>query len=362
MPVVPTTPIMTIRPSMTVVIASPLGTTTARCRSAWGWRWLTESRPAVGATKASGGNAPGQCLVDTGQSVQRQRGVTRVPTDKPFVPFSVRRGARSPEDLSVLHPGIPIHLRPSLLGWVSSVISDYGFEGYLQRRLQVNPRDWGSQTVFEAASKDDDLMLDVVDAILQRFPVLYESSDYIVQNYVQGLVTALDGMLTESSSAYAVDLSDGAHLTQRVDRTAEQAFDNAVELAGQASELLKKAWVATFKRDPDPSSAYRDAVFAVESVACQMFIPADHRPTLGKAISHLQNTLSTWTVATLDDQQQASAETLLAMLRTVWQNHERHVGQGGAAPDLANQQEAEAVLFLAVTIVQWFERGLVRKR
>ena len=101
---------------------------------------------------------------------------------------------------------------------------------------------------------------------------------------------------------------------------------------------------------------------AVVSVACQTLAPADEQPSLGKAIRHLQRTLTTWTVATLDDQQQASAETLLAMLKTVWQNRQRHVGADGTPPQPASQKEAEAVLFLCVTIVQWFERGLVKRR
>jgi hypothetical protein len=103
-------------------------------------------------------------------------------------------------------------------------------------------------------------------------------------------------------------------------------------------------------------------VLAVESVACRAFTPGDPEPSLGKAIGCLRNTLGTWTVATLDNQQQASAETLLAMLETVWQNHQRHLGADGNRAQPATQDEAEAVLFLAVTIVQWFERGLVKKK
>ena len=71
--------------------------------------------------------------------------------------------------------------------------------------------------------------------------------------------------------------------------------------------------------------------------------------------------LDSRTVADLDDKEQASGETLLAMLRTGRQNHQRHVLEGGAAPEPATPEEAEAVLFLAVTIVQWFQRGYVVK-
>jgi hypothetical protein len=48
------------------------------------------------------------------------------------------------------------------------------------------------------------------------------------------------------------------------------------------------------------------------------------------------------------------------MLETVWLNHQRHLGADGSRAQPATQDEAEAVLFLAVTLVQWFERGLVK--
>lgn len=282
--------------------------------------------------------------------------------DQLFIPFSVRSGARSGEAVGLLHKGIPGHMRPSLQQWVVSAMRNLSLDGYLQRRLQIDVAARGARSVYDAASKDDVLLLDIVDTILQMLPGLDEAaSEYHVRELLGSMLVEMDEMLTQSSSAYAVDYSDGCRLTTRVDSTAEQAFTDAVTQTQQASGLLRSAWSATFKRDPDPTVAYRDAVLAVESVACEAFIPNDQRPSLGKAINHLRDTIADWNVATLDDQQQASAATLLAMLRTVWQNHQRHVGEGGTPPEPASQEEAEAVLFLAVTIVQWFERGLVKR-
>ena len=268
----------------------------------------------------------------------------------------VRREARSTNSLSVFHAGVPPHMSPSLLGWVWSMVRDHDLEGY----VQANKGGSKLRTVYEATTMNDDLMLDVVDSILQHLPALDESGDYVTQNKLRVLVAALQSILTESSSAYAVDFSDGMRLVLRVDQTARQACDDLDEQDGGASELLRTAWSTTFSRNPNPSGSYRDAVLAVESVACQAFIPDDQQPSLGKAIGQLRGDLATWTVATLDNQQQASAETLLAMLETVWLNHQRHLGADGSSAQPATQDEAEAVLFLAVTIVQWFERGLVK--
>lgn len=287
----------------------------------------------------------------------------RVDKDKPFIPFSVRLGSQSGDTLALLHEGVPGHMRPSLLEWVSDGIRAFNLDAYLQRRLQIDLGKRRATTVYAVALNDATVLLDVVDAILQRLPGFHENGDYQIRGLVETMVVNLDQILTESSSAYSIDASGELwHLTTRVDDTAKQAFTDAVTQSQHAAGLLKSAWSATFKRDPDPSAAYRDAVFAIESVACEAFIPNDKRPSLGKAINTLTNTVADWTVATLDDKEQASSATLLAMMKTVWQNHQRHVGEGGKPPEPASQHEAEAVLFLAITIVQWFERGLVKRR
>jgi hypothetical protein len=217
---------------------------------------------------------------------------------------------------------------------------------------------------------DPTLMLDVIELVLKinsdRVKAIGDSQyvpseqEHTRGDIIKG-VLALMEILAEGSSAYGVDTTHPWHLVRRVDPTAEDAVKDVVQRAGEASGLIRSSWTSTFSRSPDPDAAYRDAVFGVESVACMLFIPNDPEPTLGKAIGHLASTAAKWSVAGLDDKKQASGETLLSMLRTVWQNHERHVAQGGRAPEGATQEEAEAVVFLAVTLVQWFERGLVKR-
>jgi len=283
-----------------------------------------------------------------------------VPEDQ-FVPLSVRIGRRNAEDFRVLHEGVPGHLHPSLSMGISDAVRDFRLHDEIQRRLQVEDDRAGLLALID---DDPDLMLDTVDLILWSLHrrATRPGADPSEQDRIANLVLRFMSALDQASSAYAVKTTRGWRLERRVDETAEQAFEAAVEQERHSSDLLKQAWVSTFKRDPDPGAAFRASVLAVESVATQAFTPKDGKPSLGKAIAHLRSTVGQWTVAVLDDQQQASGETLLAMLQTVWENDQRHVGQGGRPPDPATQEEAEAVLFLAVTIVQWFERGFVRKR
>jgi hypothetical protein len=48
-------------------------------------------------------------------------------------------------------------------------------------------------------------------------------------------------------------------LVRRVDPTAEDAVKDVVQRAGHAPGLLKASWQSTFRREPDPAAAYRDA-------------------------------------------------------------------------------------------------------
>lgn len=178
---------------------------------------------------------------------------------------------------------------------------------------------------------DPDLMLDTVDLILWSLHArtARPGFDRSEGDRIAGLVIGVMSALEQASSAYTVKATRGWRLERRVDETAEQAFQAAVEQERHSSDLLKQAWVSTFKRDPDPGAAFRASVLAVESVATQVFTPKDGRPSLGKAIAHLRSTVGQWTVSGLDDQQQASGKTLLAMLQTVWENDQRHVGEAG---------------------------------
>jgi hypothetical protein len=128
--------------------------------------------------------------------------------------FLARREVRSPADVSVLNRGDPPYTGPSLLGWVWSMVRDHDLEGY----LQANPDGPTFSAVSSATTMSDDhVMLDVVDSILQHLPALDGPGDIVAQNRLRVLVAALQSILTESGSGFAVDFSDGMRLVRRVD-------------------------------------------------------------------------------------------------------------------------------------------------
>lgn len=298
--------------------------------------------------------------------------------EAPWTPLWVRESGDE-ETWHVLQPGVPSHLRPGLRKAVGRALQNLEGSGdVVQRRLRLDlaaghPT---SESLLWATDEDPDLLLAIADCILAIACDDYRRSrnpgiGYSQQQYFRdrtetaaAFVGALMRILHEADSIYKVEMPeepDRWRLVRRVDGTVTAAVHDAQRSAADAGRLLATSWRATFQHDPDLKRAYADAVLAVEAAACPVLTPDDPTPTLGKAIAHLSRTVTQWSVAGLDDKQQKSGATLLAMLHTVWQNQERHASQGGKAPEPVDQVEAEAVLFLAVTLVQWFGRGLVRR-
>jgi hypothetical protein len=168
----------------------------------------------------------------------------------------------------------------------------------------------------------------------------------------------LDRLLVNGGSAYRWRKG---RLERRVDDTSVAAFERATATASdEASMLLRRAWSATYGRDPEPSRGYGDAVRAVEAVACPLVLPDDPKPTLGKVIGRLRQRPSDWSFILPGERDAAGIAPLVLMLQLLWTaQRSRHAG----GPDTRDQllTETEATLSLAVTLVQWFASGFVRR-
>lgn len=170
----------------------------------------------------------------------------------------------------------------------------------------------------------------------------------------------LNDILTEGGSIWKTTFEPYWSLVRRVNETTQAHVDLASSPSTDAARKIASAWQACYRHDPDYDAAYRDAVLAVEAVALPVTIPDIGRGTLGTAVAHIRDTVGKWTVGGLDADQQASGETLLAMLKTLWHNQQRHAQTDGSIADVS-QHEAETAVTLAVTLVHWFASGLVRR-
>jgi hypothetical protein len=171
-------------------------------------------------------------------------------------------------------------------------------------------------------------------------------------------LAVLNRMLANGGSAYRYRRG---RLERRVDDTVVAAFERAAATANdEASMLLRRAWSATYGR-PRPSRAYGDAVRAVEAIACPLVLLSDPKPTLGKVIARLREQADRWTFILPGEREAAGIAPTRLMLELLWTaQRSRHAG----GPDTRDQLliETEAAVSLAVTLVQWFASGFVRRK
>jgi hypothetical protein len=66
-------------------------------------------------------------------------------------------------------------------------------------------------------------------------------------------------------------------------------------------------------------------------------------------------------VGRLDAKEIASAGLLLAMLKGLWHNQERHARGDGSIIAVTREEAEAAAVSLAVPLVHWFTTGLVAK-
>ena len=142
---------------------------------------------------------------------------------------------------------------------------------------------------------------------------------------------------------------------------AEQAIDTAPATAGG---LLRDAWQHTYGLHPDPTAAYRDAVRAVEEIACPLVLAqagANNTATLGTVRKHLRDAPEKWQFTLLDKDGIGSVEPLVAMLDRLWTGQVSRHGGGPISRD-QTRAEAEAAVHLAATMVQLLAAGALIRR
>jgi hypothetical protein len=311
-------------------------------------------------------------------------------------PLSTRNVKRSPV-ADALHDGVPAHLAQPMLHWLNSIFDDdYGHRSYrdvsdMERwahriaarvRLDIqrfrlnehgnisgpveNPyrgNNPASQTILAVAKRDvrrsrfsslfgrrssrnATRFLDIIDAALADGVKMEKAIE-------------LERLLADGGSAWRV-ADDNKGLQKRVDPTALEALQAISDTT--AGIHLSAAWTAAYGRHPIPSRAYSEAIKAVEAACIPVVLPGAQgaKATLGKVIIALNNHQQDWQLAILSSGAPADISPLLAMLRLLWQGQtDRH---GGSTPTIpVTAQAAEAVVHLAVTLVQWFQSGAIQR-
>ena len=205
----------------------------------------------------------------------------------------------------------------------------------------------------EALFMEPDRMLDALDAVLYLNQQLSLNSEL-----ARIRLWDLDEILSLGGSVWRVD-PNGHRLIRRVAATAEAAFQSASSSDDVASAELQEAWTAVYGRNPDASDAWDHSIKAVEAVLIPIVTPKMAKATLSDVLGSLDKQGFLWQLVLHGHDDSRSVAPLVAMLRLIWPNPDRHGGGKSRRPSL---DEAQAVVGLAVAIVQWTRAGALSRR
>jgi hypothetical protein len=264
--------------------------------------------------------------------------------------LSEREGGRAPDGP---YDGVPPHLESPLIDWLRA---QFGIREALRSpkaitlvmsvanaaRVVVRDSEWSEQVMDSLAAAcraDAETFLDVIDATLAT---------------TRGGDERLRALLEAGGSVWTV-AADGKSLRRRVDVAVQQAADRAMSPRDPASDELAQAWAAAYGRNPDASDAWDHAIKATEAVLIPVIVPAQAKATMGHVLGQLRRPENRWEL-TLPGA--GGVAPLVGMLSLLWPNPDRHASGERRAPTL---EEAQAVVQLAVTIVQWTRDGVLRR-
>jgi hypothetical protein len=275
--------------------------------------------------------------------------------------LSVRDGRASDDGP---YEGVPRHLYQPLRDWIDSWLggtpgswSDANGGPRLAAAIRVDvvpPRGHKLtvRLVTEALYTQPDLMLDALDA------ALHLNQPLSGLDIAEMRLSDLDEILSLGGSVWRVD-PNGHRLIRRVAATAQADFENASSPDDMASAELQEAWTAVYGRNPDPSDAWDHSIKAVEAALIPVVVPRKDKATLGDVVGSLNARVSQWELSLHGHDDSRSAAPLVAMLRLMWPNPDRHSSGNSRKPSL---DEAQAVVSLAVTVVQWVRAGVLSSR
>jgi hypothetical protein len=193
-------------------------------------------------------------------------------------------------------------------------------------------------------------VLDAIDFVCRTVTDLWIPAGRTGTEPIPGTepLVELDWILATGRSAYRY--RNGC-LERRVDDTAIAAYERTAATANdEASMHLRRAWAATYGRDPGASRAYGTGR---GNCRLPLLLPEDLRPTLGKAIVHLCDRAAEWHFVLPGEREAEGIAPLWVMLQLLWTaQRSRHAG----GPNIRDQlrAEAEPALPSVATLVQWF--------
>lgn len=239
----------------------------------------------------------------------------------------------------------------------------------------IKSGDGGQVETWRAFVSDADgkQLIDLVDAALYLLPVpvrVDPGPRHWFSETLSDIGTGrkdLERWFEDAASVYMLK-DDGRGLETRTDPAASALLNDAIEAAsvrpdaGSAARQLREASDAMRALHPQPDTAYRLAVSAVESAAHAIIEPNNRRATLGTMLGMLASNPTAFEVEIAGpDRAKGSVAPMAAIMRMLWEGQtSRHGSKEPTRKETA--AEAEMAVQLASVLVLWFTTGNVRRR
>ena len=285
-------------------------------------------------------------------------------------------GVDSEDDVAgydALHDGVPAWLDAAYWAWVRGSLTIYGRFSNGRGRVAMLAADLAEQLCQSlrialpnlratVSYEHGERQLASAESVLRQHPHSLQVADYLLAHGGHGAAYTLEELLERGKSAWTVGTRSGRPgLVRRVPFGVQVAADSVIARAGRAGVRLAKAWEQLYGLASNPSEAYRLAIIAVEDAAIPIVSPTNSSATLGTVLRQLVDQ-GDWSLPMdREHTKTPSGEVLMSMMRMLWHGqHDRHGGQP-SAPGNVSIEEATVAVGLAVTLVQWFDAGLVRR-
>lgn len=192
---------------------------------------------------------------------------------------------------------------------------------------------------------EDGFALDVIDWMLHR-----SASFHYRKTDSRRSAESLDDLLREGGSIWEVTaVSDAFQLTRRAVGPVVDVLEHTATKAMRAHVHLATAWSKLTGRGPDPSSAYREAVRAVEAVAKPIILPNNDKASLGQMIPALRDKPGKWTTTI------GSVDDVRAQMEAAWTSQlDRHGTNDETIPLNVSPEQADAAFSTCLNLVRLF--------
>jgi len=293
--------------------------------------------------------------------------------EEKWVPLSHEK---FPESHEVLVEGVPEWLKNSINEWVTErftlmlridpLLSFEDTPKFDLKLLRRAERACKFSIPYTTDAFGQQIINDAVLTIwrtLQNDEQVLDLLDFLLADADTVLAFKLNSVLFEGGSAWTVgERRGGIGLVRRVEETVLLRTNETIQNSGSAGMLLKQAWDDVYSVNPKPSDAYFKAIKAVEQISIPKVIPKQNMPNLSLVANQMEQDGDWYLSSGVEITGQESNQIVVSLIRYLWHgHHNRHAGTTAEHNEIS-QMEAETAVSVAVTLVDWFARGLVARQ